>query len=229
VERFILTVHSQPFSIMTMRGVFYCLAFTALALGAAEKTMSGNEPAETVRKADLGLVIEFDDESYLLLQNETTPAVPVTEVRKYLRKNETDKGFRKAVALRQHITNSEADAASLAKDQLDRVRKEHPGSYVREIELKPESATVLFTLVKDAEVEFHLWQYRKTPTRLVSAQFMIRNKPPYDTQKKFVKEQTRNYKDWLEELTKLAAEAETYLTLTSGGKLAPTEMQTISR
>ncbi|WP_075089996.1 hypothetical protein [Verrucomicrobium spinosum] len=96
------------------------------------------------------------------------------------------------------------------------MQKQHPSSFVNEIEMEPDTATILFILVTDGDVEFNLWNYRKTSAGVASAQFVLRNKPPFDTQKKFKAEQDKNYDSWIAEIKKLGGEAEALLAASAG-------------
>lgn len=175
----------------------------------AAQTADGAAPAAA------GRTVEFAGQTYHLMENKSAPGAPTSELREYLQAGEDWAGYRKMVAFRLQNVKG-ADASTLAKATLEQVQKQHPGSFVNEIEMTGDAATILFILVVKGEVEFNLWNYRKTSAGVVSAQFVLRNKPPFETQKKFKAEQDRNYDTWLTEIKRLGGEAESLLAATSG-------------
>jgi hypothetical protein len=168
-----------------------------------------------------GTKITFAGDSYTLKDKKSAPGQPTAELREYLRDGETFEDYRKMIGLRTHVTK--ADAATMAKAVLAQVQKQHPNSYVKEITMEPEASTIFFILVVGNDAELNLWHYKKAPGGLASAQFVLRNKPPYDTQKKFKAEQDRSMDQWLEEIATLAGSAHAMVTASANATVtAPT-------
>ncbi|MEZ0387965.1 MAG: hypothetical protein ACAI34_12900 [Verrucomicrobium sp.] len=162
-----------------------------------------------------GKTVNFGGDVYELKENKSAPGQSTSELREYLQAGEDWNGYRKLVGLRMQNVKG-ADAATLAKATLEQVQKQHPNSFVKEVKMEAASATMFFILVKDNDVEFNLWNYRKTASGVASAQFVLRNKPPFETQKKFKAEQDKNYDEWLAEIEALGGEAERLLAATAG-------------
>jgi hypothetical protein len=161
-----------------------------------------------------GQSLVFGGDTYLLKENKSAPGQTTSELREYLQEGETWEGYRKMVGL--HMQNVKgADAARLARATLEMVQKQHPNSYVKEIDVEPDSATVLFIVVKDNDVEFNLWNFRKATTGVACAQFVLRNKPPFDSRKKFKAEQDDHIEQWTREIETLGGEAERLLAATA--------------
>jgi hypothetical protein len=184
----------------------------------SEGGSSGSTTAATAPVGD-GTKVTFGGDTYTLKDKKSAPGQPTAELREYLRDGESFEDYRKMIGLRTHVTP--VDAATMAKAVLAQVQKEHPNSYVKEISLGAEASTVMFILVVGDQVELNLWQYQKAKGGLASAQFVLRNKPPYETQKKFKAEQDKNLDQWLEELTALAGQAHALVTASAGAALAP--------
>lgn len=161
-----------------------------------------------------GKTLVFGGDTYQLRENKSAPGQVTSELREYLRKGDTWETYSKMVALRmQHV---KVDAAGLAKATLDQVQKEHPNSYVNEVKMDSDAATIFFILVQDNEVEANLFCYQQVEKGIASAQFVLRNKPPYDSQKKFKSEQDKHWDKWLAELSALGANAEQLMIATAG-------------
>lgn len=171
---------------------------------------TGPGTAATAVPVGDGTKVTFVGDTYTLKDKKSAPGQPTAELREYLRDGETFENYRKMLGLRTHVTK--ADAATMAKAVLAQVQKQHPNSYVKEFALEPEASTIFFILVVGNDAELNLWHYRKAPGGLASAQFVLRNKPPYDTQKKFKAEQDRNLDQWLEEIAALAGNAHAMVT-----------------
>ncbi|HSI65163.1 MAG TPA: hypothetical protein VLE43_18695, partial [Candidatus Saccharimonadia bacterium] len=174
----------------------------AKAAGIEVWTMEGAAGATTA-KAPVGdgSTVSFGGDTYSLKDKKSAPGQPTAELREYLREGETFEDYRKMIGLRTHVTK--ADAATMAKAVLAQVQKDHPSSYVKELVMKPDAATIFFILVVGNDAELNLWHYHQVEGGLASAQFVLRNKPPYDTQKKFKAEQDKNFDQWVEEITAL--------------------------
>jgi hypothetical protein len=179
----------------------------AKAAGTEVWSMDGNSGA-TAGKAPAGdgTKVTFGGETYELKDKKSAPGQPTAELREYLRAGETFEEYRKLIGLRTHVTK--ADAATMAKGVLATVQKEHPNSYVKELVMKPEDATIFFIVVVGEDAELNLWHYHQVDGGLASAQFVLRNKSPYETQKKFKAEQDKNYDEWVEEIVTLAGQTE---------------------
>jgi hypothetical protein len=188
----------------------------AAAGSEAPGTETWTLPASTINRVATGdgLSIEFGGESYGLRENKSAPGQVTSELREYLRKGEDWDGYSKMVGLR--MQNVKTDAASLARSTLDQVQKKHPGSYVKELEMSPDKATILFILVTGDDAELNIFRYQKAGPGIASAQFVMRNKPPYDTQKKFKAEQDKEWDKWIEDLKSLAGDASALLAATAG-------------
>jgi hypothetical protein len=141
-------------------------------------------------------------------------------LREYLRKGENWEGYSKMVALR--MENLKVTAAARAKATLDQVRKAHPDSYVKEVEMKEDTATIFFILVTGADAELSIFRYQKSGAGITSAQFVMRNKSPYDTQKKFKAEQDKKWDKWLEDLATISGNAAELIAATAGKGLPET-------
>lgn len=181
----------------------------AVATAAAQDAKEGAPLA-----AGSGRTVQFAGETYELKENKSAPGQVNSELREYLRKGEDWDGYRKMVALR--MQNVKTNAAGLAQSTLKQVLKNHPGSYVKEMEMADDTATILFILVTDAVTEMNLFRYEKSGLGIASAQFVLRNKPPYDTQKKFKAEQEKQWEKWLEDLKTVADNAAALMAATAG-------------
>ena len=165
------------------------------------------ESTET-SKAENVSTIKFDAEEYHLVEPSVAVS-PTGKRRVYLRTGDDENSYRKMIALT--VQTGTIDADELAQSVIDQVRAGHPNSYVKEIAMTPEVATVLFIRAENKDVEFNLWHCRKTKTELPGVQFSFRNKAPYETQRKFKAEQDKNYKTWLAEVETLGLSVEKYL------------------
>lgn len=165
-----------------------------------------------------GTKVTFGGETYTLKDKKSAPGQPTAELREYLREGESFEDYRKMIGLRTHVTP--VDAATMAKAVLAQVQKEHPNSYVKEIVMEPDAATIFFILVVGNDAELNLWHYKKAEGGLASAQFVLRNKPPYETQKKFKAEQDKNYAQWLEEIVALAGQSQALVTASAHAAVA---------
>jgi len=181
---------------------------------------------EISRKADLGNTLTFDRETYLLRQNQSVPGASTSELREYLRPDETQEDYRKMISLRLQPVKKD-DAMTAAQATLEQMLNTYPGSYVKEIEMTPEVATIMVVLVKNSDVEFNLWHFRKTKDGLPSVQFVLRNKHPYETQKKFKAEQKRNLDDWVRDIKAIGDQAEAFLGATKLGKVVYQDVRRI--
>jgi hypothetical protein len=166
-----------------------------------------------------GTTVSFGGDTYTLRDKKSAPGQPTAELREYLREGETFEDYRKMIGLRTHVTK--ADAATMAKAVLAQVQKEHPSSYVKELVMKPEAATIFFILVVGNDAELNLWHYHQVKGGLASAQFVLRNKPPYETQKKFKAEQDKNFDQWVEDIVTLAGQAEDLVAASARASVAP--------
>ncbi len=163
--------------------------------------------------------VKFAGETYVLKEKKSAPGQATSELREYLRTGENFEGYRKMVAVRRHVLGQ--DAATVARSVLGTVLKKHPGSYTKEILMTPDAAAFLFILVVGDDVELNLWRYKRAPGGLASAQFVLRNKAPYETQKKFKAEQDKNFDDWQADLSTLADEADALVAASANTPLAP--------
>jgi hypothetical protein len=114
------------------------------------------------------------------------------------------------------MQNVAVDAAGLAKATLEQVQKKHPDSYVKEIEMDADTASIFFIIVTGGDAEMNLFSYRRAGSGIASAQFVMRNKPPYETQKKFKAEQDKRWDEWLKDLKALAGNATALMAATAG-------------
>lgn len=172
---------------------------------------AGTKPAAA---AGDGKTVEFDGETYELKENKSAPGQATSELREYLRKGETWDTYTKMIGLR--MQNVKTDAAGLAKATLEQVQSKHPNSYVKEVTMEADKAVILFILVNGADAELNLFSYNKTASGIASAQLVMRNKPPYETQKKFKAEQDDNWDQWIPELAALASQADALIAATAG-------------
>jgi hypothetical protein len=118
------------------------------------------------------------------------------------------------VALR--MQNVKTNAVGLAQATLAQVRKAHPDSYVKELEMEDDTATIFFIIVTGGDAEMSFFRYQKFGSGIASAQFVMRNKAPYETQKKFKAEQDKQWDKWLEDLKAVADNAATMMAATAG-------------
>jgi hypothetical protein len=169
--------------------------------------------ATPVAKAD-GRTVQFGGEIYELRENKSAPGQVTSELREYLRKGEDWDGYRKMVALRMQNVNT--NAAGLAKSTLEQVHKRYPDSYVKELEMGDDTAAILFILVTGKDAELNIFKYQKTGSGIASAQLVMRNKPPYDSQKKFKEEQDKQWDRWTADLNSLAENAPVLMASTAG-------------
>ena len=176
---------------------------------------SGDDaPAPKLGQAGDGTAVKFGGETYELKENKSAPGQVTSELREYLRKGEEWETYSKMVAFRmQHV---KVDAAGLARATLDQVQKEHPNSYVKEVNMEADTATIFFILVKEPDAEMNIFRYQRTEAGIASAQFVMRNKPPYESQKKFKAEQDKMWDKWLAELDKLGESASAIIAATAG-------------
>jgi hypothetical protein len=161
-----------------------------------------------------GMTVVFGGETYELRENKSAPGQVNSELREYLRAGETWDDYRKMVAFR--MQNVKTNAAGLAKATLEQVRKAHPDCFVKELAMEDDTATIFFILVNGADAELNLFRYQRSGSGIASAQFVMRNKPPYETQKKFKAEQDKQWDTWLEELTALSRKAGALMAATAG-------------
>lgn len=174
----------------------------------------GSSPTGSAPSAADGASVTFAGETYLLKEKKSAPGQATSELREYLREGETFEGYRKMVALYSY--NLQQDAATVARSVLNEVQKKHPGSYVKELTMEAENASMFFILVNGNDVELNLWHYVRTAKGLVGAQFVLRNKEPYETQKKFKAEQDKNYDQWVADIKTLASQAQALIAASSG-------------
>ncbi|RBP42572.1 hypothetical protein DES53_106281 [Roseimicrobium gellanilyticum] len=190
----------------------------ATAAGTEVWSLPGGSTGASAAPVGDGTKVTFSGDTYTLKDKKSAPGQPTAELREYLRDGETFEDYRKMVGLRTHVTK--ADAATMAKAVLAQVQKEHPNSYVKEIVMQPEAATIFFILVVGNDAELNLWRYQKAENGLASAQFVLRNKAPYETQKKFKAEQDKNFDQWLEEISRLGGQAYDLVTASAGATVA---------
>jgi hypothetical protein len=168
-----------------------------------------------------GKSVEFGGETYALKDAKSAPGRPTSELREYLRKGEDWEGYRKMVAFRMQHGN--ASASEFAEGILAQTKKEYPECYTKVIESGDKSATFFFIIVKGDDVEFDLWNIRRTKDGLPSAQFVLRNKPPYDTKQRFKAEQDKNFDEWVAQIKKLGGQAESYIEASADSASTPSQ------
>lgn len=164
-----------------------------------------------------GTSIKFAGETYVLKENLSAPGKSTSELREYLRPGETFEDYKKMVGLR--LQPVKVDARTLAASTLEQVQRKFPGSYVKEIEMSAQTATIQFIVVQGENVELNLFRYMSGPRGIASAQFVLRNKPPYETQRKFKGEQDKYLDDWLKDLAGLGEQADALLIASAGVKV----------
>jgi len=168
-----------------------------------------------------GKTVEFGGETYVLKDSKSAPGQPTSELREYLRSGEDWEGYRKMIAFR--MQHGDASASEFAEGILAQTKKEYPEAYTKVLESGKSSATIFFIIVKGDDVEMDVWNIRRTKDGLPSAQFVMRNKPPYDTKQKFKAEQDKNYDDWVEQIKKLGGQAESYIEASAGSATSPSQ------
>jgi hypothetical protein len=179
-------------------------------------TEAWSAPGAPVAAAPVGdgLSVKFAGDTYELKENKSAPGQVNAELREYLRKGETWDNYSKMVALR--LQNVKVTAEALAKSTLEQVQKSHPGSYVKELDLGDDTATIFFIIVKDDDAELNLFRYQKAGAGIASAQFVMRNKPPFNTQAKFKAEQDKEWDQWMADAKSLATSAADIMSVTAG-------------
>jgi hypothetical protein len=162
-----------------------------------------------------GTMIHFGGEDYELQHKNSAPGKPTAELREYLKPGEDFDGYRKMVAVRLMASNR-GDATELARGTLEQVKKSYPDSYTREISMEPDHAVIVFIVLAGKDAEMNVWDFRQTKAGFPCAQFVLRNKPPFETQEKFKAEQDAHFDQWRAELAQLSTQAETVLAATAG-------------
>ncbi len=156
-----------------------------------------------------GKTITFDGDDYLLKGNQSAPGQPTSELREYLQQGEDWDGYRKMVALRMMSKELKGDASTIAQGTLARTKKDYPDAYTRSVVLEPDHAVVVFVIVTGKnDAELNLWDFRRTANGFPSAQFVFRDKPPFDTPEKFKAERDKHLDSWLNQLAALSSHAE---------------------
>lgn len=148
--------------------------------------------------------LTFEDEKYILKNSASAPGEATDELREYLRDGEDFDGYVKMLALHGYSSELKGDAAQLAQATLDQTKKTFPDSYLKELLLEPNHAVILMIIVNGNDVELSLFDYVKTGETFTSAQFVLRNKPPYETQAKFKTEQDAHFDEWLKDLARIS-------------------------
>lgn len=165
-----------------------------------------------------GKTVEFAGDTYFLKDQKSAAGQPTSELREYLRKGEEWEDYRKMIAFR--IQNAKASPQELAEGIIKQTKKEYPDSYTKLLGADDDSATLFFIVVKGGDAELNLWSFHRAKGGAVaSAQFVLRNKPPYETQKKFKAEQDQNFDEWLAQIKKLGAQAEQYVAATANNSV----------
>jgi len=190
------------------------LPLIAFVLCAAGITAAQDGSVSAPVPAPSGRTVQFGGETYELKENKSAPGQVTSELREYLRKGEDWEGYRKMVALR--MQNVKTNAAGLAKSTVQQVRKAHPDSFVDELEIGDDTATIFFIVITGEDAELNLFRYQKSGGGIASAQFVMRKKAPYETQKKFKAEQEKQWERWLEDLKTAADNAATLMAATAG-------------
>lgn len=190
------------------------LGLTAAAQDTTAFQVRGANPGGSGACTGDGTTVEFGGETYGLRENKSIPGQVNSELREYLRKGEDWDGYRKMVALRMQNVKTNADG--LAKATLEQVQSRHPNSYVKEVSMEGDAATILFILVTGSDAELNLFRYQKAGAGIASAQFVLRNKPPYETQKKFKAEQDGQWDTWIKDLARLGESAAALMAATAG-------------
>ena len=173
-----------------------------------------------------GATVTVDGEPYVLKDSQSAPGRPTSELREYLRNGEDWDGYRKMVAFRLMPLGDGVDAATVAKGTLEQTKKDFPNSFTKEVTIGAKRSVIIFLVVtKDEQVELNVWDYRKTPQGIASAQFVMRNKAPYETQDKFKAEQDAKMDTWMSDLKGLADQALEIMAATakSSADAAPSE------
>jgi hypothetical protein len=193
----------------------------AKAAGTEVWSVGGSSGSTAAAKAPTGdgTKLTFGKEPYVLKDKKSAPGQGIVELREYLREGETFENYSKMVGLRLHAVK--LDAAETANTLLNQVRQKYAGSYVEEIEMTPDKATILFVLSTDGQAELNLWGYRRIQGGVASAQFVFRNKAPYDSQKKFKAEQDKNLDEWKKEISALTENTEALVLASSKATLPP--------
>ncbi len=147
--------------------------------------------------------VTFGGEIYRMAHNVSAPGSPTSQLREYLRSGETPDNYAKMVAFRMQDPAG-SSPAEFTRGLLKRVKEEYPQAETDEIAQSGDSSTVEFLLISGKQVEYDLWHYFRTSSGLASVQFVLRNKPPYDTEEKFKTERAAHLKTWVGDAQALA-------------------------
>ena len=166
--------------------------------------------------------IDFDGESYFLKSSVSLPGEATSELREYLPAGEDWEGYRKMIALRLYTVDAGADV--LAKATVNQTLEDFPGSFANEIELTEAASTIRLLILAGENVELSLWRYVSVEGGIASAQFVMRNKPPYETQASFKAEQEARWDEWLQGIVTLSEQAAALIAATAGAGAAEQEL-----
>jgi hypothetical protein len=101
---------------------------------------------------------------------------------------------------------------------LKQVATKYPQAQTNEIVSDADSSTVEFLIIDGNQVEYDLFHYFRSPQGLASVQFVLQNRPPYDTEAKFKAEKDAHVQAWVTEVRGLAPKVAGILEQTKGVK-----------
>ena len=177
---------------------------------ASAPTVAGTEPAaggggDAAGFDAAGASVRFAGETYHLENSASAPGKSTSELREYLRSGEDFDHYAKMVSTRlQPLPGT--DPAAFTQNLLKTVKKDNPQTETNEIGRTDHSSTVEFLLVTGSDVEYNLWHYFRVPQGVAAVQFVLRNKPPFDTKDKFKAERKAHLDAWLRDVKLLESQ-----------------------
>jgi hypothetical protein len=175
----------------------------------------GMEAATSAGSHSLG--VTFDGESYHLANSVSSPGSPNPELREFLLPGETFDSYAKLLGFRLQ-NGAGKSPAEFTRVVLKQVATKYPQAQTNEIDSDADSSTVEFLIIDGNQVEYDLFHYFRSPQGLASVQFVLQNRPPYDTEAKFKAEKDAHVQEWVTEVRGLAPKVAGILEQTKGVK-----------
>ena len=184
---------------------------------APQQEMARPETEAVTAAASHSSGVMFDGENYRLANNVSTPGEPTSELREFIRPGETVDNYTKLVGFRMQKSGG-LSPAEFTRGVLKAVSSKYPQARTNEITSDGDSSTVEFLIIDGNQVEYDLFHYFRTSSGLASVQFVLQNRPPYDTEPKFKAEKDAHVQNWVNEVRGLAPKVTTILEQTKGVK-----------
>ena len=161
------------------------------------------------------LNVMFGGETYHLANSVSSPGSVNLELREFLLPGETFDNYSKLLGVR--LQNGGGKSPSeFTKVILQQVASKYPQAQTNQIASDADSSTIEFLIINGNQVEYDLFHYFRSPEGLASVQFVLQNRPPYDTEPKFKAEKDAHLQEWVTELQGLAPKVATILEQTKG-------------